>query len=369
MKILFDHQAFNLQAFGGVSRYFCEMAGRIPALAGDEVEIMAPLHINHYLAEHASLRVRGFRVPAFTGTNLLRRSLAAALVKAMAFRRRDAGIFHETFFSKADFSPASARRVVTVFDMIHEKFISGQAAARRTIAAKTHAVRRADHVICISESTRRDLIELTGLDPGKTSVVHLGFSLMPGGHGGTVPPPIASPYLLYVGARGGYKNFGALLSAFARSAMLKEEYSLVCLGGGRFSGPELERMNSLGIRRDRVTQVSGDDAMLARMYSGATALIYPSLYEGFGIPPLEAMSFGCPVICSNASSLPEVVGEAAALFDPADPEHMRELIEQVVTSPAMLGRLVSLGQERIKLFSWDKCARETLDVYRHVLGR
>lgn len=371
MKILFDGQAFNLQAYGGISRYFCEIASRMPALehGSDSAEVIAPFHINQHLLAYQSIETHGLKVRAFPGTNFLRRSLATAATMAVTRRRSDVDVFHETYYSRADCAPSGSARFLTVFDMIHEKFLCAQPGAEATMAAKAHAVRRADHVVCISESTRRDLVLLAGVDERKTSVVHLGFGLTPSSR--VEPPvmPIATPYLLYVGARSGYKNFSGLLCAYAQSSLLRAEFSLVCLGGGTFSRTELALIDSLGIRRERVQQVSGDDELLAAMYRHAAALIYPSLYEGFGIPPLEAMSFDCPVVCSNTSSMPEVVGDAAALFNPQDPGQMRETIEHLVTTPSLVRELVRLGRERLKLFSWDKCARETLEAYRHVLER
>jgi glycosyltransferase involved in cell wall biosynthesis len=103
------------------------------------------------------------------------------------------------------------------------------------------------------------------------------------------------------------------------------------------------------------------------MYMGAAAFVYPSLYEGFGIPPLEAMSLGCPVICSNATSVPEVVGDAGEYFDPADPEAIRDAVERVLQSNDRRSELVTKGHARRSLFSWQRCAKETLDVYRSIL--
>jgi glycosyltransferase involved in cell wall biosynthesis len=127
-------------------------------------------------------------------------------------------------------------------------------------------------------------------------------------------------------------------------------------------------MNTRGISPHNIIQISGGDAVLAGLYSTAAALVYPSLYEGFGIPPLEAMSFGCPVVCSRTSSLPEVVGSAAELFDPADEEEMCTAIERIISSTERSQLLVDRGYERIKQFSWEKCAQDTLDVYKKVLG-
>ena len=114
--------------------------------------------------------------------------------------------------------------------------------------------------------------------------------------------------------------------------------------------------------------MNGNDSVLAGLYSSARVLVYPSLYEGFGIPPLEAMSFGCPVICANTSSLPEVVGDAARLFDPTSESDLRAALEAVVFSSEYTVRLKANGLERVKMFSWEKCADETLKVYKKVLG-
>ena len=103
--------------------------------------------------------------------------------------------------------------------------------------------------------------------------------------------------------------------------------------------------------------------MLAGLYGQASVFIYPSLYEGFGIPPLEAMSYDCPVVCSKTSSIPEVVGDAGEFFDPADIESMRAAIERVVTSDSHQKLLIAKGRARLKYFSWDRCAAETLDLY------
>ena len=142
----------------------------------------------------------------------------------------------------------------------------------------------------------------------------------------------------------------------------------MCFGGGGFTVEETNLIQQLGLSLEHVCQISGNDASLAWHYKFASAFIYPSLYEGFGIPPLEAMSFDCPVVCSGVSSIPEVVGEAAELFDPYKPESIRMAIERVVSDDALKQTLIARGRARIKLFSWERCARETLDVYRKVLS-
>ena len=267
----------------------------------------------------------------------------------------------------ADCCPRSAKRVITVYDMIHEKFAESFPQRDKTRQIKAHAVKRADHVICISENTRRDLIEFLGVPDEKTSVVYLGYSLA------TKGPPAKrivgeKPYILYVGHRGGYKNFERLLQAYAVSPKLRNYFDLICFGGGGLTTKEKSLLQRLGFSMESVRQVSGDDASLAGYYRSASAFIYPSLYEGFGIPSLEAMSFDCPVVCSGVSSIPEIIGNAAEMFDPYEPDSIRMAIERVVSDDTLRQILIARGQERIKLFSWKRCAQETLDVYRRVLS-
>jgi glycosyltransferase involved in cell wall biosynthesis len=114
--------------------------------------------------------------------------------------------------------------------------------------------------------------------------------------------------------------------------------------------------------------MSGSDDLLGRLYSSASVFIYPSLYEGFGIPPLEAMAHDCPVAASNTSSIPEVVGEAAELFDPEDQGDMRAAMERIACSAEHARALVSKGRRQIEKFTWDACAQATLDVYRQITG-
>ena len=374
MKIAYDSQIFCAQVYGGVSRYFCEIAPRIAKTPGVQVSITAPMHVNAYLAHVPPGIVSGFRAPdtdrfqTNRGVNYPRLALRGLglLMGDWMLRAMKPDIVHETYFSPYRLGSRRARRVLTIYDMIHEKFASSFPHADKTARYKALAAERADHVICISESTRRDAIEILGIAPEKTSVIYLGFDLM-NTAGEHVEERIFSgrkPFLLYVGNRGGYKNFVRLLEAYATSPQLKAGYDLICFGGGTFLADELERMRVLGLDSGQISQLGGDDQLLAKLYEHASAFVFPSLYEGFGIPPLEAMSHDCPVVCSNTSSIPEVVGDAGEYFDPADTESMRVAIERVVTSDSHRKLLISKGRERLKNFSWDRCAIETLDIYR-----
>lgn len=370
MKVAFDHQIFSFQRYGGVSRYFFELASRLPAHGVSEVSIVAPLYVNNYLAADSGRRfTRGRYVPPYgaegasgvvPGVVLLANRLAAPL----AWRGANPDIIHETYYAPKPVGKARCR-VVTVYDMTHELFAEETLGARQTTRAKRAAVKRADHVICISENTRRDLVRLYGIDPARTSVVHLGFSLTVEPKSLKVDSGEHRPTLLYVGNRTGYKNFETLLQAYGSSPILRE-FELIAFGGLPLLPGERKEISRLGIT-DWVRFESGSDRELAARYRAAAAFVYPSKYEGFGIPPLEAMSHGCPVVCSNAGSIPEVVGDAGVYFDPNNAEELRTALERVATTEALQADLRARGYARITAFSWDKCAAATAQIYREII--
>ncbi|KBZ63801.1 hypothetical protein K875_02513 [Mycobacterium [tuberculosis] TKK-01-0051] len=361
MKVAFDHHIFAYQRYGGVSRYFVELASRLPA-HGVEASVIAPLHINNYLANDSARGLtRGKYVRSeFAGVPFAL-GLTNRLAAPLAWRGANPDIVHETYFSAKPLGKAQ-RRVVTVYDMIHELFMPE---AKLAIAAKRAAVNRADHIICISENTRQDLVRLYDVDPARTSVVHLGHSLTAEANTAEAYRDGHRPYLLYVGHRGGYKNFSALLQAFGSSPILRE-FDLIAFGGFPVQRHEQQEIERLGITT-RVRFESGSDRDLAVRYQAASAFVFPSKYEGFGIPPLEAMSHGCPVICSNSGAIREVVDDAGAYFDPNSVEDLRIVLERVVTTPELQETLRARGYERIASFSWDRCAAETARIYREIV--
>lgn len=369
MNIAYDPQIFSAQIYGGVSRYFCEIASRISRLPQTQVSVVAPMAICAYLENMPLEIISGFKAPAVTNFRIAQR-LFGALAGDLMLRAKAPELIHETYFFPYRLGSKKARRVITIHDMIHEKFAVSFPYADKTAGYKAKAAERADHVICVSESTRRDAIDILGLSPERITVVHHGFTLMGiGGHDADrgVPQVIERPYLLYVGHRSGYKNFLRLLHAYASSKALVGCFDLVCFGGGALQADELQAIAALGLPEGKVLQLTGSDELLSRLYRRARAFVYPSLYEGFGIPPLEAMAHDCPVVCSHTSSIPEVVGHAGEYFAPEDVGAMREALERVVNSEALRNTLILKGRERLKRFSWERCAAETYDVYRKLL--
>lgn len=367
MRIAYDYQIFSNQSYGGISRYFFEVASHLAGSDDGTIDclINSPVYVNKYLhCSRHNLKISGLWLPAIPRTGPIRSSINK-LFSHLPFNAWQPDIFHETYYSPKSVSPPGSRIVVTVYDMIHELYPEFFPLSDRTKEYKKIAVERADHIICISDNTRNDLIRLLGVSQDKISVVHLGFGLA---HNAFAKlPDQKRPFLLYVGLRNGYKNFEGLLSAYASCSELRDNYDLVAFGGGVLRPLEFEMLQRLDVPLEQVRHIAGDDEVLASLYQQATAFVYPSLYEGFGIPPLEAMSFDCPVVCSYSSSIPEVVADAALQFNPSDNDAIADALVKLLSSSSLRTNLINRGRDRVKLFSWDKCATETLEVYKSLI--
>lgn len=367
MKIAFDSQIFTLQEYGGISRYICNLVSALSQHRDIQAKIFAPLHINAYLTDLPTQLAYENKVPRIPKTGCLVSTLSSLLARPI-INRFTPSIVHETYYSEYAYAPKSVHRVVTVYDMIHELYASEIPSHDHTSRLKKIATQRANHVICISESTRRDLIDIFDIPADKVSVVYLGFDCLTLAAEAKNEGKVKyKPYLLYVGQRRGYKNFDGFLRSYANSSWLRDNFNIVCFGGGSFTKNEFKLFTTLRLPENNISQTSGNDTKLASVYSNAALFVYPSLYEGFGIPPLEAMSLGCPVVCGNNSSIPEVAGNAAEYFTAENVDSMRVAIESVLGSSSRRNQLISLGKLRCAEFSWQRCAKETLDVYRNLM--
>jgi len=357
MRIAYDHQIFSEQVYGGISRYFFEVASRIRTFQGYAVEILAPLFVNKYIKDDPSLRVWGMHVNQLPRPRRIVQILNGELVR-WKLRHEQPDIVHETYYASSKYG---LPRVTTVHDMIYELFPQYFADRDTTPELKRRAIDRAERIIVVSHSTKRDLIEILKVPEKKVDVIYHGNSLtlIPG------PSIVPEPYLLYVGSRTGYKNFELALEAYAGSPRLRKDFVLVCFGGRPFTHDERVSIRSKGLE-GRVLIDSGSDEKLASLYRHAEVFLYPSLYEGFGLPILEAMHYGCPVICGNTSSMPEVAGEAGAYFDTKSAESFMTRIEGLAYDSTERRKYVELGIEQERRFSWDRCARQTAETYRSI---
>jgi glycosyltransferase involved in cell wall biosynthesis len=267
------------------------------------------------------------------------------------------------------------RRVLTVNDLIYARYPDAHAGLRARVLGTLvpAAVRRSQRVIVISQSTRADLLDLTHVDPARVDVVPLGLGIR--AHAAPLPPEEARArydlgsrqVVLTLSAKRPHKNLAGLIDALA--AIPAERRPLLLLPGyPTWHEAELrERAASAGVAGDVrfLGWVAGVE--LETLWSVADAFVFPSLYEGFGLPVLEAMARGVPVACANASSLPEVAGDAALLFDPHDSREIAAAIERLLCEPELADRLRARGRERALIFTWERTARMTLDSYASAL--
>ena len=359
MKILIDGHMLK-QAHGGISRVWRETLGRVVAQC-------PAMDFTLYLAGRARHGAPvAPRLRRIIEWDLPPRALFTAVSRWQA-RRVGANIFHSTYYTDP---LAPARRiVVTVYDFNHER-LPGVTGSTHMIERKRACIQRADALIAISEATKTDLVEFCRVRPEQVTVMPLAcnelFARTP-----TLPDEIAAfvakhrlrqPYWLYVGRRGTYKNFSTLLRAFA--AVAGETGGSLVVAGGR---PELEthEIELLIAHRleDRVVLLPGvsDDALRVA-YAGAAAFVFPSLAEGFGLPVIEAMGCGCPVIASDIAVFREVAGEAALYFDPHDPAALATAMRRSL-EPTTRTALAAAGRKRAADFSWDKSAAILRGVY------
>ncbi|HZG43870.1 MAG TPA: glycosyltransferase family 1 protein [Longimicrobium sp.] len=276
------------------------------------------------------------------------------------------------FFPSADVPLAAhpRRSVATIHDIIETKLphlagLKGRLASRVMLRGSTW---RAHRVIAVSEATRRDVVEHVPSAARKAVVVHQGVSpdFFPLRAGEALPPAVAAlrPYLLCVGNRAPHKNHAGAVEALARVRAERPDVRLV-IAGGRNDGSwhtVLDRAARLGVA-DALVDLGGvSDAELRLLYAGAEALLFPSLYEGFGLPVLEAMACGAPVVAGNRSSVPEVAGDAALLVDPADPAALARSVLRLMGDPALRSTLSTRGVAQAARFPWSATASRTAEI-------
>ena len=236
---------------------------------------------------------------------------------------------------------------------------------KKVLWARKWLFPRVDAIICVSESCRQDLLHFYNVDASKTRVIHHGLSSLPRSQqaAAAIRKLVPRDYLLYVGMRAAFKNFHGLLHAI-EGAGLQYSFDLLVLGGGELTSDEKGLIARLGLTRGVIALPRVSDELLAEAYAGAKLFVYPSLNEGFGFPPLEAMSVGCPVLASRNSSIPEVCGDAPFYFDPADQNSfVRELQRALADEPARQ-QAISDGKAVAARYNWNECGEQTLALYR-----
>jgi glycosyltransferase involved in cell wall biosynthesis len=349
----------------GIGRYLTNLVPRLLDSGGDRSYRM--------ICDTDEVRGRGYEWSSRAGVELSDcRAPIYSIAEQLAIPRKIAA-GTDLYWSPHYNIPLGyrGRMLVTIHDVLHlarPEFVEGfhrKAYASLMVRA---AVRRASLVLCDSHFTADETVRLTGLDRGKIRVIYPGvdgswFDLRRGER------PINNPFLLYVGNLKPHKNLQTLVEAFALLAG-RIPHDLVIVGreeGFLTGDPKVRPAAAKLGSRVRFTGAIGDD-LLHQYLLHADLLVHPSLYEGFGLPPLEAMACGCPVVVSREASIPEVCGDAALYCEARDPVDMSRRILEVLDSETLRAELIEKGRERAKEFTWERCARETGEAIDEILA-
>ena len=382
MKILFDNQIFKAQKYGGISRYFCELFKHINVT--NDVQYHMPIRDtnNEYLKNIYPLSEKKIykNIPACKNSKVCRKLIniielfdknSNINLSKEALIKNDFDIFHPTYYSKYFLKYIKNKPfVLTVYDMIHELYPEYFNLDKITARNKKILIQKANHIIAISENTKKDIMNLYGIDEKKIKVIYLGNSIVSSTKIPRNTPQIPQKYILFVGSRGLYKNFTLFIESISEILRSDKSINVIVAGGysnqNNFSKEEVGLFEMLNIE-NQIFQYSVNDEQLAHLYQNALCFVFPSLYEGFGIPILEAFSCNCPAVVSNTSSLPEVGGNAAIYFDPKDKRDIYDKVNEVIYNEKVREQMIKRGREQLKNFSWEKTAKETIELYREIL--
>jgi glycosyltransferase involved in cell wall biosynthesis len=364
MRILYDHQMFNRQKYGGITKYFCELMKHFPE--GNSYKLGLLASDNQHLKDDFNF-FKKLYIPIPQKESKLRGHLKSKLYKLNNFYSRkliasnNYDLLHPTYFDPYFLNFVQKPYVVTVHDLVVFKFQEVYKKEEQ-MTAMSHIIHNAKRIISISQNTKADIINVLNIKPEKIDVIYHGFNKIQWKRNINT----YGRYILYVGGRGGYKNFGNLLKAFQLLTLQHKDLKLICVGSP-FSNKEIEILKELKI--DRNILVMGVNEMkLNELYSHALAFVYPTRYEGFGMPILEAFSNDCPVCLSNTSCLPEIAKDGGIYFDPLKPESIANAIAKTITDSGFSDRMIKAGRNRLLEFSWEKCAQQTQKTYERALS-
>lgn len=367
MKILLDPQIFINQRYGGISRYYTEVFSRLST----NNDIMFPAYSvqNIYFNESNLVTCRQkayffyirvlskFRIRRIEKTN--DRNFVFFKNKVL---RQQFDLFVPTYYDSYFINYIGSKPfVLTVYDMIHELFPEFFINDKMVVPNKKYLMEKATRIIAVSENTKKDIIKIyPHIDSSKIDVVYHGCSIKVNK---IESKSLPKKYILFVGTRSSYKNFIFLVHSI--TALLKNDNDLylICAGGGDFNSIEKELISKLGLESQIIQKYFNEDE-LGYFYNRARCFVFPSMYEGFGIPVLESMTCGCPVVLGKHSSFLEVAGDAGVYYELNSSEDLKNKVDALIQSETLRNKFSLKGLEQVKKFSWEKAASECLSVYK-----
>lgn len=362
MRIVIDASSLLLRS-AGVKTYFYHWLKALWREAGPETIQAFP-----FLQQLGNLRHEGSVLGPLGTYPRLGAVHLARLGFQPLFRwvTRGADVFHVSNLVRT--RPRGIRVTATVHDMtcwlMPELHTAANVRADRAFGE--NVLKHADGIIAVSESTRQDVIRILGVSPERVRTIWSG---VPEAYFHAKPRSEKQPYLLFLGTIEPRKNVGLLLDAWeSLKPSLRKEFRLVVAGATGWKSEAVTQRLVAGVPG---VQFAGyvAEGEVPSLVAGAVAVVYPSLYEGFGFPVAQAMAAGAPVIVSNVSSLPEIAGDAALLIDPHSVADLRAALESILTSPGLRARLAANARKRASAFRWETAARASLEFFSEVAGQ
>jgi len=369
MKILYDHQVYSLLKYGGITRYFCELMKNLPA----EYQFTLSLIFsdNYYLHDNKNIFKIIDLLPnkLFKGKHFIRERLyfLNQIYSKHNILLGNFDLFHPTFYDNYFLKLLKKPYIITVHDLNEFIFKDTYYYKHTSLMPQMEKViRKANRIISISENTKLDIIKYFSIDPEKIDVIYHGFNRRVNTTIGKNKVVDAfGKYILFVGQRIQYKNFNFFAEAISKLLKRESELKLICVGTP-FTKEENEFLLKLGIL-NQTYALNVDDGTLNELYTNALVFVYPSLYEGFGMPILEAYANNCPVCLSNSSCFPEIAQNAGVFFDPKNQDSILSAIEKVVYNNDYAKTIIKAGRNRLESFSWEKATKETISSYNKAI--
>ena len=361
MKIAYDYKIFWNQKYGGISRYFTNLFKNLNEQKID-YKVFAPYYKNQYLLDLPNENIDGAHIRDSIPfiSNIIK--LYNESISARNIKKWKPDLIHYTYYY--DKIKKQNTSIVTVYDLIHEITSSK---INKVIKPKKKMLDIADHIICISKNTKNDLLNFYDIDEKKVSVIYLGGNHLEKKLSKLPEKFNNKSYILYVGSREKYKNFEILLKGFSKSKKLSTSLDIVLFGGGKLTKKEKALLSDLKINENKIIQVDGDETILKNLYKAAKVFVFPSLYEGFGLPLLESVENDCPIVCSDIPIFREILNDSAFYFKPDSCESLIVSLEKVVFSSDDF--LTKKKYDLLKgKFTWEECSANTLDLYKKIIN-
>ncbi|UFH54471.1 glycosyltransferase family 1 protein [Spirosoma sp. KNUC1025] len=360
-KVLIDHQKFSTQKYGGISRYFANIIQGIKRTDTITYQL-GVLHAKNHYIQSEPLLIKGNLSDRVLNRNDRYDYQLNQLYCRRLLTKSDFDVFHPTYYDPYFIKELRKPLVITIHDMTYERMPEYFWNQDPLTHQKRLNIKRADAIITISNTTRKDLLSFFDVDPKKVSVIYHGIDV----ESPLQVQPVANlpnQYVLFVGDRSGYKNFYLFMNAFQQLAPRFPDLNVVLTGGGKLEIADREFLQRLGLS-DRVRHINATDEQLNYLYQNAQLFVYPSLYEGFGLPILEAFKAQCPMLLSDTECFREVATDAAVYFKPTDIDDLIHKLETTLNDRELKAQLIKNGTKRLADFPLQKSIDQTLDVYK-----